>query len=75
MPKKRQEVKLPVLRSDAAGIDIAAEEIFVAVPVDRDSEPVRWLRRLEGNLASRPKRRKTSKLIDINWHIRPRKGR
>jgi len=43
MPKKRQnrEVKLPVLRPDAAGVDIGAEEIFVAVPADRDSEPVR----------------------------------
>ena len=43
MPKKRQnrEVKLPVLRPDAAGVDIGAEEIFVAVPADQDSEPVR----------------------------------
>src|SRR5215510_16084509 len=43
MPKKRQnrEVKLPVLRPDAAGIDIGAEEIFVAVPADRNSEQVR----------------------------------
>jgi hypothetical protein len=50
MPKKRQnrEVKLPVLRSDAAGIDIGAEEIFVAVPADRDSEPVRRLRHFHG---------------------------
>ena len=43
MPKKRQnrEVKLPVLRPDAAGIDIGAEEIFVAVPADLDAEPIR----------------------------------
>jgi transposase len=43
MPKKRQnrEVKMPVLRPDAAGIDIGAEEIFVAVPSDRDSQPIR----------------------------------
>jgi transposase len=43
MPKKRQnrDVKLPVLRPDAAGIDIGAEEIFVAVPADRDSQPIR----------------------------------
>src|SRR6476469_7626462 len=32
---------LPVLHADAAGIDIGAEEIFVAVPSDRASEPVR----------------------------------
>src|SRR5215472_3301405 len=43
MPQKRRdrEVKLPVLRPDAAGIDIGAEEVYVAVPVDRDSQPVR----------------------------------
>ena len=43
MPKKRQkrEENLPMLRPDAAGIDIGAEEIFVAVPADRDSQPVR----------------------------------
>lgn len=32
---------LPVLNPDAAGIDIGATEIFVAVPADRDVEPVR----------------------------------
>jgi transposase len=32
---------LPVLRSNAAGIDIGATEIYVAVPADRDAEPVR----------------------------------
>lgn len=32
---------LPVLHADAAGIDIGADEIFVAVPPDRASEPVR----------------------------------
>src|SRR2546430_7182446 len=32
---------LPVLHADAAGIDIGAEEIFVAVPAERTSEPVR----------------------------------
>lgn len=31
----------PMLRQDAAGIDIGAREIFVAVPGDRDQEPVR----------------------------------
>jgi hypothetical protein len=30
-----------VLNPDAAGIDIGATEIYVAVPPDRDSEPVR----------------------------------
>jgi transposase len=32
---------LPVLHADAAGIDIGAEEIFVAVPADRSNESVR----------------------------------
>ena len=38
--KKRIE-QLPVLHPDAAGVDIGAEEIFVAVPADRDNKPVR----------------------------------
>jgi transposase len=32
---------LPVMRPNAAGIDIGATEIFVAVPADRDAESVR----------------------------------
>ncbi len=32
---------LPLLRPNAAGVDIGAREIFVAVPPDRDPEPVR----------------------------------
>ena len=32
---------LPVLHPDAAGVDIGAEEIYVAVAPDRDAEPVR----------------------------------
>ena len=31
----------PILEPDAAGIDIGAREIFVAVPPDRDEYPVR----------------------------------
>jgi hypothetical protein len=31
----------PVLEADAAGIDIGAREIFVAVPPNRDENPVR----------------------------------
>jgi transposase len=45
MPKKRHtKNQLPVLQPHAAGIDIGAEEIFVAVPADRDPEPVRRFR-------------------------------
>ena len=32
---------MPVLHADTAGIDIGATEIYVAVPADRDEEPVR----------------------------------
>ena len=44
--KRKQESKgkqavLPVMRPDAAGIDIGATEIFVAVPADRAEENVR----------------------------------
>lgn len=31
----------PVLEPNAAGVDVGAEEMYVAVPPDRDSEPVR----------------------------------
>lgn len=45
MPRKRvsksKNVTLPMLNPDAAGIDIGATEIYVAVPGDRDQEPVR----------------------------------
>ena len=33
----------PLLEPNAAGIDIGAREIFVAVPADRDENPVRVL--------------------------------
>jgi transposase len=38
---KRKQAVLPVMRPDAAGIDIGATEIFVAVPADRAAENVR----------------------------------
>src|ERR1700686_679217 len=43
MAKKREkrECRVVVLEPDAAGIDIGAEEICVAVPPDRDDESVR----------------------------------
>jgi transposase len=46
MPRKKKKSKnntpaLPVLNPNAAGLDIGATEIYVAVPADRDSEPVR----------------------------------
>ena len=39
--KKTNHPVLPVMRPDAAGIDIGATEIFVAVPADRANENVR----------------------------------
>src|SRR5215468_3619805 len=39
--RKKRAQDLPVLHPDAAGIDVGASEIFVAVPADRDPEPVR----------------------------------
>jgi transposase len=45
MAKKRSKTaELPVLEPDAAGIDIGATAVFVAVPADRDPEPVRSFR-------------------------------
>ncbi len=32
---------LPVINADAAGIDVGAKEHLVAVPCDRDPQPVR----------------------------------
>ena len=42
MSKQRNKaVSLPVIEPNAAGIDVGATEIFVAVPADRDPEPIR----------------------------------
>ncbi len=43
MVKRREERerRSVVLETDAAGIDIGAEEIYVAVPPDRDEESTR----------------------------------
>jgi transposase len=39
--KQSDQAMLPVLRPNAAGIDIGATEIYVAVPADRDPQHVR----------------------------------
>jgi transposase len=41
MKAARGASELPILQPNAAGVDIGAREIFVAVPPDRDPEPVR----------------------------------
>jgi transposase len=38
---KRRCDQLPILHPDAAGIDIGASELFVAVRAERDADPVR----------------------------------
>src|SRR5881296_1578301 len=43
---------LPTIFSNAAGIDIGADEIVVAVPPDRDAEPVRVFRTFTPDLAA-----------------------
>ena len=39
--RRKQSGENPVFEPNAAGIDIGAREIFVAVPADRDAHPVR----------------------------------
>ena len=39
--RKKRDPQLAASQPDAAGMDIGASEIFVAVPTDRDSEPIR----------------------------------
>jgi transposase len=41
---------IPVLNPDAAGMDIGATEIYVAVPTDRDSQPVQCFSTFTGEL-------------------------
>jgi len=39
--RKRQNRPAPVINPNAAGIDVGATEVYVAVPTERDSDPVR----------------------------------
>jgi hypothetical protein len=45
-PKTLQFDGLPTIHPNAAGVDIGADEIVVAVPPDRDPQPVRVSARL-----------------------------
>jgi hypothetical protein len=47
---QRQEVEHAMFQPDAAGIDIGAREIYVAVPADRDDHPVRKCETFTGDL-------------------------
>ncbi len=40
-PDKRKGLSLECIESNAAGLDVGATEVYVAVPPDRDSQPVR----------------------------------
>ena len=48
--KEKQQRRSMVLEPDAAGIDIGAEEIYVAVPPDRDEESTRRFSSFTGDL-------------------------
>ena len=56
MARKRKEDRegkqamMPVMRTDAAGIDIGATEIFVAVPPDRAPEKCAFISDLHAGL-------------------------
>lgn len=50
--KQRQRQALRVLNRNAAGIDIGANEHWVAVPADRDPEPVRRFAAFTGDLVA-----------------------
>jgi len=39
--KRKPLQQMPQVEARAAGIDVGAREMFVAVPADRDEEPVR----------------------------------
>jgi transposase len=41
---------IPILNSNAAGMDIGADEIYVAVPADRDNQPVQRFATFTGEL-------------------------
>ena len=47
---QRKQAELPVFQLNAAGIDIGAREIYVAVPADRDDHPIRKGETFTGDL-------------------------
>src|SRR5262245_15905614 len=51
-PKTLHIDGLPTIHPNAAGMDIGADEIVVAVPPDRDPEPVRVFRTFTSDLAA-----------------------
>src|SRR5450755_2193505 len=47
---QRKEVEPPLFEPNAAGIDIGAREIYIAIPADRDDHPVRKCETFTGDL-------------------------
>jgi transposase len=47
---QRGSLSLECIEPDAAGIDVGANDIYVAVPPDRDPEPVRRFKTFTGEL-------------------------
>jgi hypothetical protein len=47
---QRKEVQPTLFEPNAAGIDIGAREIYIAVPADRDDHPVRKCETFTGDL-------------------------
>ena len=39
--KEKRDRQMPMMRAHAAGMDIGADEIYVAIPSDHDEQPLR----------------------------------
>ena len=48
--KRGKASESPVMQPNAAGIDIGAREVYVAIPADRDAEPVRKVQTFTADL-------------------------
>jgi len=48
--QKSTAPETPILQPNAAGVDVGANEIYIAVPADRDSQAVRRFRTFTGDL-------------------------
>jgi len=58
---------LPLVNADAAGIDVGAKEHLVAVPCDRDPQPIRTFKPLHQNSMSWPRWAKCALGADTFW--------
>jgi Transposase len=51
MPKKRAKaVSLPIVEPNATGVDVGATQVFVAIPPERDPDPVRCFKTFTADL-------------------------